>query len=1074
MPRDLRHYSPETPLLILLLLIGLMSLPDANSQVLDLLRPTVRAATNFTVNSMGDGADNNPGDGVCNDGTGACSLRAAMQEANTLAGDDAITFAPTLNGGVITLNNALPAISGNLNITGPGTSLLTIRRNSAVGTPRFRIFTIPGGGLTVNISGLTISNGHTSDGSASVGGDNGGAFLNNFGNALNLTNVEISGNAAGDAGSGGPGSGSELGGYGGGIFNNGTVVLTNSSITGNRTGNGIGIGGVGGAGGGIYNTGTLVVTNSTISNNITGNGLTGGGSGGGIFSDVTLTISNSTISGNKTGDGFSCGGGICAAGVVTISNSTISGNESNAFGGGLVTYLDATLINVTITNNRSGNFAGGLYRDSGTLTLQNSIVAGNFLGASPSTTADDISGTVDAASSFNLIGTGGSGGLVNGVNNNQVGVADPRLGPLAHNGGPTLTHALLSGSVAIDAANSMLTTDQRGQPRPVDDQTVVNAAGGNASDIGAYEAHTFEVNSIADVDDGLCRPLGTGNGCTLREAINAANTDVGAEVITFAPTLTSAGPATITLLSALADLSSDMTIAGPGANLLTVGRTTAGDAPTFRVFTVDPGRTVSISGLTITNGRTAVGAPDGGFAQGYGGQGGNGGGILNSGALTLTEVIVTGNRTGDGGTGSTGTGGFGGFGGGIYSSGPITMSNVTVSNNTTGNGAVGANGGEGGSGGGIYTFFSSSSLTNCIISGNTTGRGADGTGASLIGGSGGYGGGVYIYGGTVKMIAVVVSNNTTGTANVNPGHYSDGGSGAGIVINSGNVTLIDSTISGNRTGDGPGPSGRGGSGGGILSGFGTLRVLNSTISGNITGNGNGGGGISGGVYISGIATFLNSTISGNMTTGPGGYGGGFYTAASLTLTDCTITGNRAFDNSNGNGIYANNNYPSPNLANTVVAGNGTAGASDLTGPYNSQGHNLIGNADSSTGFNAIGDQIGSGASPLDARLGPLTNNGGPTQTHSLLAGSPALDAGDNAIATAAALTTDQRGVGFARIVDGPDTDTTDTVDTGAFEAQVSVADIADQTINEDGSLSLPFNVGGAASITSVTATSSNT
>ncbi len=456
MPRDLRHYSPATPLLILLLLTGLMSLPDANSHLLDLLRPTVRAATNFTVNSTGDGTDNNPGDGVCNDGTGACSLRAAMQEANTLAGDDAITFAPTLNGGVITLNNALPAISGNLNITGPGTSLLTIRRNSAVGTPRFRIFTIPGGGLTVNISGLTISNGHTSDGSASVGGDNGGAFLNNFGNALNLTNVEISGNAAGDAGSGGPGSGSELGGYGGGIFNNGTVVLTNSSIS------------VGGAGGGIYNTGTLVVTNSTISNNITGNGLTGGGSGGGIFSDVTLTISNSTISDNQTGNSFSGGGGIWAAGVVTISNSTISGNQANGYGGGLATFFGGTtLTNVTITNNRSGNFAGGLYGDSGTLTLRNSIIAGNFSGASPSTTADDISGMVDPTSSFNLIGTGGSGGLANGVNNNQVGVADPRLGPLANNGGPTLTHALLSGSVAIDAANSILTAPSRSTRSPM-------------------------------------------------------------------------------------------------------------------------------------------------------------------------------------------------------------------------------------------------------------------------------------------------------------------------------------------------------------------------------------------------------------------------------------------------------------------------------------------------------------------------------------------------------------------------------------------------------------------------------
>ena len=69
MPRNLRRYSSATPLLVLSLLIGLMSLPDVNSHLLDLLRPTVRAATEFTVNSIGDGADNNLGDGVCNDGT---------------------------------------------------------------------------------------------------------------------------------------------------------------------------------------------------------------------------------------------------------------------------------------------------------------------------------------------------------------------------------------------------------------------------------------------------------------------------------------------------------------------------------------------------------------------------------------------------------------------------------------------------------------------------------------------------------------------------------------------------------------------------------------------------------------------------------------------------------------------------------------------------------------------------------------------------------------------------------------------------------------------------------------------
>ena len=1179
-----RHTSVKLGLLISFLLLS-MSLPVGSARWLEMVRPTAKAATTFTVNSTGDGADSNPGDGVCNDGTGACTLRAAIQEANALAGDDAITFAVSLNGTAITLNTALPDINGNLSITGPGAKLLTVQRSTAGGTPNFRIVAI-NSGLTVTISGLTITNGVTAssfDGggifngatltltdvavngnqtSATSGNGGWGGGISN-GGTLTLNNCTVSNNktAAGDAGglgggilnlgtmtlnnsvvsdnqtgistfgSGSSGAGifnqtgnlilnnstvsgnqtgsANNGGLGGGIFNTGNVTLTNSHIQNNLAfGNGGAINNYGslilitstvsgnrtidavfGAfGGGIYNniTATVTLTNSTLSNNRTGNSTSGGagGYGGGVYNLGTMTVTGSTISDNQTGVGIMVGGyggGVFNTATLDLTNSTVSGNRTgnagNPEGGGIQNTGTLTVTNGTITNNTAlGAFAdgGGLNNIGGTINLQNTIVAGNF--RVNNTIADDISGMVDANSSFNLIGTGGSGGLANGINNNQVGVADPRLGLLANNGGPTLTHALLSGSVAIDAGSSILTTDQRGQPRPVDDPTVVNAAGGNASDIGAYEAHSLEVNSAADADDGLCRPLGTGNGCTLREAINAANAEFGAELVTFAPGLTSGGPAIITLSTALPDLSSDLTIAGSGANVLTVGRSTAGGAPNFRIFTVNSGRTVSISGLTITNGRTADGAPDGGFAPGYGGQGGNGGGIVNSGALTLTNVIVTGNRTGDGGTGSSGTGGFGGFGGGIYSSGTLTMSNVTVSNNITGNGAVGANGGEGGRGGGIFTSFSSGSLTltNCTVSGNSTGRGADGTGASLIGGGGGYGGGFYIDGGTVTMMTVVVGNNTTGTADVNLGHSSSGGSGAGILINgAGNVTLVNSTISGNHTGDGPGPSGQGGSGGGILS-VGTLRVLDSTISGNTTGVSTlTGGGVAGGVYTNGMATFENSTISGNTTTGPGGFGGGFYTAATLTLTDCTITGNRAFDNSNGNGIYANSNYPPPNIANTVVAGNGTAGASDLTGPFNSLGHNLIGNADGSTGFNPT-DQTGSGLSPLNPRLGPLANNGGPTQTHALLAGSPALDAGDNATAAAADLTTDQRGAGFARIVDGPDADTTDTVDIGAFEAQVSVADIADQTINEDGSLSLPFNVGGAASITSVTATSSNT
>ena len=83
-----------------------MSLPDAPDSLWNALQPTVSAATFFSVNSTGDGADSNLTDGVCNDGTGACTLRAAIQEANSIAGDDTITFAIALNGNIITLNSA--------------------------------------------------------------------------------------------------------------------------------------------------------------------------------------------------------------------------------------------------------------------------------------------------------------------------------------------------------------------------------------------------------------------------------------------------------------------------------------------------------------------------------------------------------------------------------------------------------------------------------------------------------------------------------------------------------------------------------------------------------------------------------------------------------------------------------------------------------------------------------------------------------------------------------------------------------------------------------------------------------
>ena len=155
MPRHPHGYIHAKPVLLTSFLLLLMSLPSF-TDVWSLLEQTVSAATTFTVNSTGDGADSNLADGVCNDGSGACTLRAAIQQANNVSGDDTITF--SLPGSsIITLGSELDAINGNLVVNGPGANALTVKRSTAGGTPNFRIFTI-NLGRTVTLSGLTISN----------------------------------------------------------------------------------------------------------------------------------------------------------------------------------------------------------------------------------------------------------------------------------------------------------------------------------------------------------------------------------------------------------------------------------------------------------------------------------------------------------------------------------------------------------------------------------------------------------------------------------------------------------------------------------------------------------------------------------------------------------------------------------------------------------------------------------------------------------------------------------------------------------------------------------------------------
>jgi hypothetical protein len=192
-------------------------------------------------------------------------------------------------------------------------------------------------------------------------------------------------------------------------------------------------------GGGIQNQGPLTLTGCTLSGNSTGY------AGSGIDNDGTLTLTNCTLSGNPTQHLGGDDDAIDNQGTLMLAGCTLSGNSAYA-GGGIRNSGKLTLTSCTLSGNSADYDGGGILNDGGSVLLDNSIVAGNFRGPPGSTggPADDIWGTVDPSSSYNLIGTGGSGGLTNGVNHNLVGVSNPGLAPLAANGGPTQTMALLA------------------------------------------------------------------------------------------------------------------------------------------------------------------------------------------------------------------------------------------------------------------------------------------------------------------------------------------------------------------------------------------------------------------------------------------------------------------------------------------------------------------------------------------------------------------------------------------------------------------------------------------------------
>src|SRR5829696_5085249 len=464
-------------------------------------------AATFTVDRIDDpDLSTTPTADECTDAANDCSLRGAITAANANVGDDTIDIGVT---GTVNLTAALPDLSTSIAIEGPGDDQLTVRRDTG---GDYRIFTVTGDTTTeVSISGMTISNGnanncggisHEDNGTLAISGstisgntavlNGGGICIRSFPSTLTVTDSTISGNSAGI--------------IGGGIDNgsDGSVTVTGSTISGNTVA-GASFGS--GAGGGIHNdhNGPLTITDSTISGNTVAGASFGGGEGGGIYNTGPLTITNSTISGNTaraSADG-SFGGGegggilseIFADGTTTrIINSTISGNTAagdGAIGGGVFNSRGATVIEFsTITLNTASDGAGSGVASFGDDRTGTEVLS-SIISANQATDVDFVEGTTNTFLSrgYNLIGDGNATAAFNQTGD-TTGVSDPNLGDLADNGGPTMTHALLTGSPAIDKGPPSTScpppdTDQRGVSRPQ----------GSACDIGSFELEELDTQA---------------------------------------------------------------------------------------------------------------------------------------------------------------------------------------------------------------------------------------------------------------------------------------------------------------------------------------------------------------------------------------------------------------------------------------------------------------------------------------------------------------------------------------------------------------------------------------------------
>ncbi len=915
-----------------------LSLLLSSTAMAGVVGPTV-----FEVDSTSDTVDRNPGDGVCADITGACSLRAAVMEANALGSPTEIRLGPE-NAFALTLIGAGEdaAATGDLDVTGQ--IQLNGNESTLDGLGLDRFFDVqPGGRLSVNR--LYASNGGVVDesgggyrnrgqlgllysivdnSSATGAGASGGAVFNDGGILLVLTCL-FENNDATRAG--------------GAIESNGgnttilrSLILTNSTGPGPGNGGGFHLTGMGNVemrrtlysgnsasaeGGGVWNSsaGTLHLELCRFVGN-SANGIAADNGGGGVFNDGgVLSLNGGIFNGNSANLGSGSGGGLFNnAGDVTAVGTSFRNNVSARAGGGIEvvggsTLLTSVLIDGNMTGDMPGNGGGLHLTGMGDVTIADSTVNGNSAGSEGGGLWNS------AVGSMTVSGTGVTQNAANGI------AADNGGGGLFNDGGTlSVTGGVISGNTALMGSgsgggilNNLGTLSVDGTL--ISGNMSARAGGG----IEAVDGSTSLMGALLSANMAGPSP-GNGGGLHISGAGSVALVDTD-----------------VVLNSAAAEGGGLWNSAGSTMDIIGCsvdGNIASGNDPDQGgggLF--NEGGTMVVDDTAVTN-NVADGTS------------GSGGGALNNsgGSLDITDATFAGNASQR-------------AGGGIEANAsPVTMDQVALAFNTTGPAP--------GNGGGLHlTGAATIDFVRSVAVGNSASAEGGGLWNSALG--------------TLNVSDARIDGNTAS------GDLADQG-GGGLFNEGGGLNVLDTILNGNAA------DGVAGSGGGILNMNGSLQVQVSTISDNSSNRAGGGVEQTGldamGNPVTSQGVFVGVTFEGNATGAAPGNGGAFHQTGpgDAAFVQCFVSDNTA--GAEGGGLW-NSAVASMQVFDCLIEGNVASGNDPDQGGggiFGDGGQIVI--TGSTISGNVANGSSGSGG-------GVLNNMGMLTLTSTTLSGNSSMRAG---------------------------------------------------------------------------------